>query len=160
YTLGDSLSTVDDKDEYATCFDEATGKEIWKTKLGPAWTSGRPEWQSSRSTPAVDDERIYYMTPSGILHCLNAHDGKMLWKKGMKEDFQGGADMWGYSESPLVDGDKVVVTPGKAEHTVVALNKLTGERIWSCPVQENRGAGHSSIVISTVGNTRVYVQTS
>ncbi|HMO34413.1 MAG TPA: PQQ-binding-like beta-propeller repeat protein, partial [Gemmatales bacterium] len=65
-----------------------------------------------------------------------------------------------YSESPLVDGDKVVVTPGKAEHTVVALNKLTGERIWSCPVQENRGAGHSSIVISTVGNTRVYVQTS
>lgn len=160
YTLGDSLSTVDDKDEYAICFDEATGKEVWKTKLGAAWSKGQPNWQSSRSTPTLDGDHIYYMTPEGVLNCLTSADGKLVWKKSMKDDFKGGADMWGYSESPLVDGDNVVVTPGKADHTMVALNKKTGEVVWSCKVEENKGAGHSSIVISEVGGNKVYVQTS
>jgi outer membrane protein assembly factor BamB len=160
YTLGDGLSTVDDKDEYAICFDDGTGKEIWKTKLGPAWTQGQASWQSSRSTPTLHGDKIYYMTPSGVLHCLSSADGKQLWKKSMKEDFKGGADMWGYSESPLIDGDNVIVTPGKVDHTMVALNKNTGEVVWSCKVEGNKGAGHSSIVISTIGSNKVYVQTS
>lgn len=160
YTLGDRLSTVNDKDEYATCFDEATGKEVWKTKLGEAIKQRDPSWESSRSTPTIDGNHVYYMTPMGVLNCLSAADGKIIWKKSMKDDFKGGADMWGYSESPLIDGDNVVVTPGKAEHTMVALNKNTGDVVWSCKVEGNRGAGHSSIVPSTIGNTRVLVQTS
>ena len=59
YTLGDAPSTAEDKDEYVVCFDQADGKPLWKTKTGPAWTSGAPDWQSSRSTPTVDGERLY-----------------------------------------------------------------------------------------------------
>ena len=60
HTLGDGISTAedkDDKDEYVSCFDETDGKRVWQTKLGPAWNSGNPDWQSSRSTPTVDGER-------------------------------------------------------------------------------------------------------
>jgi outer membrane protein assembly factor BamB len=161
YTLGDNLSK-EDTDEYATCFDDATGKPVWKTKLGKAWEGVRQEsWQSSRSTPTIDGDHIYYMTPDGSLVCLQTADGKEVWRKSMTKDFQGDkGDQWGYSEGPLVDGDNVVVTPGKAAHTMVALNKKTGELVWSTPVQGDKGAGHSSIVISTVGGIKVYVQTT
>src|SRR5262245_39520025 len=63
YTLGDAPSTADDKDEYLLCFDQADGKPLWKTKTGEAWTSGKPDWQSSRSTPTVDGNRVYVLTP-------------------------------------------------------------------------------------------------
>lgn len=163
YTLGDNLSVADkdDKDEYATCFDDASGKLIWKTKLGEAWNKGSPDWQGSRSTPTIDGDHIYYMTPDGNLVCLQTADGKEVWRKSMSKDFEGGKrDSWGFSEGPLVDGDYVVVTPGKAAHTMVALNKKTGALVWSTPVEGDKGAGHSSIVISTVGGTKVYVQTT
>lgn len=161
YTLGDGLSTADDKDEYAICFEEATGKPLWKTKLGKPWNNGQANWQGSRSTPTVDGDHIYYMTPQGNLVCLQTTDGKEVWRKSMGKDFEGGKrDSWGFSESPLIDGDHVVVTPGKEKHTMVALNKKTGELVWSTPVKDNAGAGHSSIVISEVAGTRIYVQTT
>jgi outer membrane protein assembly factor BamB len=101
------------------------------------------------------------MTPQGDLVCLKTADGKEVWRKNMSKDFEGGkGDIWGFSESPLIDGDKVVVTPGKAKNTMVALNKKTGAKIWSTAVPGDAGAGHSSIMISEIGKTRVYVQTT
>ena len=79
--------------------------------------------------------------------------------KDLLKDFEGKkADGWGYSESVLIDGDKVVCTPGGPTNTMVALDKTTGQTRWTTSRPEDRGAGHSSIVVSTVGGTRIYVQ--
>jgi outer membrane protein assembly factor BamB len=160
YTLGDAPSTADDEDEYLLCFDRADGKQLWKAKLGPAWNEGKPTWQSTRSTPTVDGDRVYVLTPHGDLVCLET-TGKELWRKNMAKDLGGKkADGWGYSESVLIDGDKLICTPGGEEQTMAALNKRTGELLWAAPRPENRGAGHASVVISTIGGTRLYVQTT
>lgn len=160
YTLGDGLSTAEDADEYITCFDQATGKQLWKTKAGPAWNDGKPTWQSSRSTPTIDGDRLYVLTPFGVLICCDIN-GKEQWRKDLAQEFGGQkADSWGYSESVLIDGDKLVCTPGGPKNTMVALNKKTGELLWTTPRPEDRGAGHASIVITTVGGTRVYVQST
>jgi outer membrane protein assembly factor BamB len=160
YTLGDAPSTADDKDEYLLCFDQNNGKQLWKSKTGPAWSEGKPPWHSSRSTPSVDGGYVYVLTAYGELVCCTT-DGKEVWRKNLKQDFGGHkADGWGYSESVLVDGDKVICTPGGEKNTMVALNKKTGELIWSASRPGDRGAGHASIVPSEVGGTRVYVQTT
>jgi outer membrane protein assembly factor BamB len=158
YTLGDAPSTADDKDEYLSCFDQASGKQLWIAKTGPAWTEGKPTWQSSRSTPTVDGNRVYVVTPFGVLICFQI-DGKELWRKDLAKEFAGKkADGWGYSESVLIDGDRLICTPGGPEHTLAALDKRTGETLWTTSRPEDRGAGHSSVVVSTVGDTRVYLQ--
>jgi outer membrane protein assembly factor BamB len=160
YTLGDAPSTAEDEDEYLLSFNQADGKPLWKTKVGPAWTSGKPNWQSARSTPTVDGDRVYVLTPHGdVIACETS--GKELWRKNLKKDFEGKkADNWGYSESVLVDGDKIVCTPGGEKHTLVALAKQTGETLWTTSRGDDRGAGHASIVIANIGATRVYVQTT
>jgi outer membrane protein assembly factor BamB len=161
YTLGDGPSTADDSDEYLTCFDLDGGKQLWKTKTGPAWNQGSPDWQGSRSTPAVDGDRVYVITPHGVLLCCQTSDGQEVWRKNLKEDFGGNkGDGWGYSESPLIDGDKLVCMPGGDKNAMVALNKLTGEKIWGAVREGDKGAGHASIVITQVGDTKVYVCTT
>ncbi|MCA9051922.1 MAG: PQQ-like beta-propeller repeat protein, partial [Planctomycetaceae bacterium] len=160
YTMGDNLPGGEDQDEYLICLNQADGQQVWKTKLGPAWNSGKDDWQSSRSTPTIDGDRIYVLTAHGKLACVST-DGKELWSKHLKEDFGGDkADGWGYSESVLIDGDRVLFTTGKETNTMVALNKNTGDLIWSASRSDDRGAGHASVVISDIGGTRVYVQTT
>lgn len=160
YTLGDAPSTADDKDEYLVCFNQSDGKQLWKIKTGEAWNEGKPDWQSSRSTPTVDGDRVYVITPSGSLICCRT-SGEELWRHDLKKDFAGmKADGWGYSESVLIDGNQLVCTPGGPTNTMIALDKLTGDKRWSTPRPEDRGAGHSSIVITTIGGTRVYVQST
>ena len=161
YTLGDGLSTQSDKDEYLSCFNKATGEQIWATKTGKPWTNGQAGWQSSRSTPTVDDGRVYVVTPEGQLHCCDSASGKIQWTKSFVKDFGGKkADSWGYSESVLVDGNKVICTPGGPASTVVALDKKSGDTLWTCKNPGDRGAGHASIVISKVGGQKVYVQST
>jgi outer membrane protein assembly factor BamB len=160
YTLGDAPSTAEDKDEYLVCFNQADGKQLWKTKTGEAWNEGKSDWQSSRSTPTIDGDRLYVITPRGALICCKT-SGEEVWRHDLKKDFEGKkADSWGYSESVLIDGDQLVCTPGGPTNTMVALDKKTGEKRWSTPRPDDRGAGHSSIVISNVGGTRAYVQST
>ncbi len=159
YTLGDGPSSANDKDEYLTCFDAATGNQVWMSKTGPAWNEGRDSWQGSRSTPTVDGNMVYVVTPHGKLVAARTSDGNIAWTRDLKADFGGKKkDIWGYSESPLVDGNLVVVTPGGPDNTVVAMNKMTGEEIWSCSRPDDVGAGHSSIVVANVGGTKTYIQ--
>jgi outer membrane protein assembly factor BamB len=166
YTLGDGLSTATDKDEYLSCFDRETGKQLWKTKTGQPWNEGAESWQGSRSTPTVDGDMVYVITPQGQLVACATADGKERFRIDLKAQFGGKkGDSWGYSESPLVDDNRLVCTPGGEQATMVALDKKTGGLIWSCPMRGDRGAGHSSIVISqpVVSQTRgrkVYVQTT
>jgi len=161
FTLGDGLSTASDKDEYLTCFDRQTGKQLWATKTGPAWEEMKADWHSSRSTPTVDGEMVYVVAPKGVLVACNAADGSEVWRKNLVDEIGGKKDdPWGYSESVLIDGDKVICTPGGDKATMVALNKTDGQVIWTCVRPGDIGAGHASIVVSEVGSNRVYVQTT
>jgi outer membrane protein assembly factor BamB len=96
--------------------------------------------------------------------CVEAASGREVWRTNLERDL-GGRMMsgWRFSESPLVDGDKVIVTPGSASSTLVALNRRTGKLVWRCAAGDigqagADGAGYSSAVIAQVGGTRVYVQ--
>lgn len=161
YTLGDGLSTAADSDEYLSCFNRADGRQLWKTKTGKPWNDGKESWQSSRSTPTVDGDMVYVITPYGSLVACTAADGAEVFRVDLKERFGGKkGDAWGYSESVLVDGDRLICTPGGEKAAVVALDKKTGGDIWACPMGDLRGAGHSSIVISEVKGRRIYVQTT
>lgn len=162
FTLGDGPSTADDKDEYLLCFDLSSGKQLWKKNIGPAWTKNKPEnWQSSRSTPTLDSEHAYVLTAYGKLVCCKASDGEVVWEKSLRDDFEGDkGDDWGYGESVLIDGDRLVCTPGKAANTMLCLNKATGEKVWGSSRLGDRGAGHASIQISKIGGEKIYVNTT
>jgi len=73
------------------------------------------------------------------LACLQAKDGKVLWRRSLTNDFGGRLPTWRYNESPLVDGDKVVCTPGGKDATIAALKKLTGELLWKTEVPDLSG---------------------
>ncbi|NBW96529.1 MAG: pyrrolo-quinoline quinone [Planctomycetia bacterium] len=161
YTLGDGISTAGDKDEYLTCFDRATGKQLWKARTGSPWNDGKEDWQSSRSTPTVDGDTVYVITPFGQLVACATADGREKYRVDLKAQFGGTkGDAWGYSESVTIDGDRLICTPGGEQATMVALDKKTGRPLWTCPMKGDRGAGHASIVISEVGNRKVCIQTT
>jgi len=162
YTLGDRSSLADgDNSEFLLCFRQADGSPVWKLKTGDPWDKGSPNWQGSRSTPTVDSDRVYVLTPHGDLVCGSVADGSEKWRRNLKSDFGGKkGDGWGYGESVTIDADHLICTPGGDRNTLVALNKLTGDLVWSAVWEGDRGAGHSSVVISEVGGTRVYVQTT
>ncbi|WP_373652614.1 PQQ-binding-like beta-propeller repeat protein [Schlesneria sp. DSM 10557] len=161
FLLGDSIADVSDSDEYLICLDLKDGKRLWVNKAGSAWKNGQPTWQSSRSTPTVDVDRVYALTADGELFCCNVETGKEIWRKDLKKDFGGvKADIWGYSESVEIDGNQLVCTPGGEKATMVALDKLTGNTLWSVVREGDRGAGHASIVKTDIGGVRVYVQTT
>jgi outer membrane protein assembly factor BamB len=161
FTLGDGLSTAADKDEYLSCFDRATGKQLWMTKTGGPWTDGQESWQSSRSTPTVDGGMVYVITPFGHLVACDTKDGREAFRVDLKQQFGGKkGDAWGYSESVLVDGDRLVCTPGGEQAAMVALDKRSGKPVWACAVPGVTGAGHSSIVVSELKGRRIYVQTT
>jgi outer membrane protein assembly factor BamB len=161
YTLGDGLSTAEDADEYLSCFDRATGRQLWKTKTGRPWTDGQESWQSSRSTPTVDGDTVYVLSPHGQLVACDAATGGERYRVDLKAEFGGKkGDGWGYSESVLIDGDTLVCTPGGEKATMVALDQKTGRPRWTCPVAGDRGAGHASIVKANLAGRGIYVQTT
>jgi outer membrane protein assembly factor BamB len=80
---------------------------------------------------------------SGRLVCLNFKDGKVLWQKSLIEDFGGTPPMWNFRESPLVDGDRVICTPGASNAMLVALNKISGEVIWRATGQTDCDCRHA-----------------
>jgi len=161
FTLGDNLSAAPDANEYLSCFDRTTGQRVWIAPTGEPWNNGQDNWQGSRSTPTVDDGIVYVLTPHGRLVGCIADTGQVGKVIDLKASFGGTkGDSWGYSESVLIDGDRLVCTPGGQRATMVALDKKTGRQLWTCSFPDDRGAGHASIVISEVGGKRVYVQTT
>jgi len=119
----------------------ASGDEQWSVDLAEKVEN---DWgDGPRSTPTVEGDRIYVLTGAGALACIST-DGKEVWKASMQE--QGGSvPYWGYSESPLLHGDHVIVTPGGEQGAIVAFNKLSGEVVWRSE-QITDGAHYSSII--------------
>jgi len=129
-----------DADEVVWALSEKDGKEIWAVPIAPAFTT---TWAQSKegpsASPTVDGDRLYVMGLAGNVVCLQAASGKVLWQRHLMADFGGRMPMWSYRESPLVDGEMVICTPGGDETTLVALNKLTGETIWKSFVPDRAG---------------------
>ena len=117
--------------EVVWALSEKDGGEIWTTQLGAAQTGGmRQGIEGVGCTPTVDGERLYVIGHGGDLACLKAADGEIIWQHNLIKDFGGLLPTWRFNESPLIDGDKVICTPGGDEVTMVALDKLTGEVVW------------------------------
>jgi len=153
---GGKIFTMGDREgsEFLICLDlGGDHKELWATKVGAPYGDGGP-----RCTPTTDGDLVFALSPHGDFVCCQMADGKEVWRKKFDKDF-GGKMMsgWSYSESPLVDGDNVICTPGGKEALVVALNKKTGETVWKSTGQDMGGAGYASIVISQGGGVKQYV---
>jgi outer membrane protein assembly factor BamB len=107
----------------------------------------------------VDADRVYALSAGGELISCDTKTGKENWRKNLMSDFNGKkAEIWGYSESVLIDGDHLICTPGGEKTTMLALDKRTGEVVWTVAREGDIGASHASIVISEIGGIRVYVQ--
>ena len=144
--------------QFVLAFDLATRRELWAAPIGPAQDDG------PRCTPTLDGDRLYAIGTDGDLVCLETSSGRVVWRKHFVRDF-GGQMMsrWRFSESPLVDGDRLVCTPGGKEATMIALEKRTGKLIWKCAVPSlgpsgGDGASYASAVVAEIAGVRQYVQ--
>ena len=153
YTMGKRQGSAE-----LMCLDLKSGRGVWATPVG----DGDPN-----CTPTVDPEAglVYALGRQGDLVCCRAANGQTVWKKSFRDDF-GGKMMsgWGYSESPLLDGEKLICTPGSKNAILAALDKKTGRVIWSAGIpgsigdRGGDGAAYSSPVISHAADTKQYVQ--
>jgi outer membrane protein assembly factor BamB len=137
--------------EYILCYDLQNGKEQWAVRVGPPFRRG----EGPRSTPTVDGDRVYALGSSGELCCVQLTDGRELWRLNILTQFRGRMIDHGISESPLVEGKMVIVTPGGEDGTLVALDKLTGKTLWTS--KDPRGtvpASYASPIAFTVGGVR------
>jgi len=159
FTMGDRRDPKNPKGAvecFVIALDEAKGKEIWATRIGDRYSDG------PRSTPTVDGDRVYALSPHGDLLCLDAATGKKHWGKSLPKDFGGHVGGWQYCESVLIDGDRLICTPGGKDATLVALDKKTGDTVWKAKVPEkardDSRAEYSSVVIADVGGQKQYIQ--
>gem|GEM_PF-144228 len=158
YTMGDRPGEGQTEVQLVLAFDLATRRELWAATIGPAQGDG------PRCTPTLDGDRLYAIGTDGDLVCLETSSGRVLWRKHFVRDFGGQVmSRWRFSESPLVDGDRLVCTPGGKEATMIALEKRTGKPIWKCAVpplgpRGNDGASYASAMVAEIAGVRQYVQ--
>ena len=169
------------QEEYLRCLAVADGKELWATEIGIMKGSGRMGFPGPRSTPTVDAALVYAISSDGKLVCCDLKGG-VVWKKSFPDDYGGKPGMWFYAESPLIDGDKLICTPGGSAATMLCLDKKTGKETWRIVVtlksttpmgkggsggkgkggfggkREYSTAGYSSAIVAEVGGVRQYVQ--
>ncbi len=143
-------------DEKVLAVDEKTGRPLWASSTG-----GEPfrdgAGNGPRCTPTVDGDRVYAQGCFGDLVCLDAKSGQRRWHKNVLKEFDGRSIHWGICESPLIDGEKIICTPGGRDATMVALNKQTGALIWKARVPDSPPAGYASAIAIEVGGVRQYV---
>ncbi len=134
------------------------GSVVWSTRIGKVGLPDQnPNYPGSRSTPTVDGERIYAFSSDGDLACIERASGKILWNRNVQSAFGGQPGRWAYAESPLVDGDNVVVAPGGPEAPFVALNKKTGETVWVSGMRTGEEAAYASAVVTHASGVKQYV---
>ncbi|HLL75298.1 MAG TPA: PQQ-binding-like beta-propeller repeat protein [Pyrinomonadaceae bacterium] len=147
------------ENEFVAALSTKDGKVVWTTRVGNVGNPNQnPPYAKARSTPTVDGDLIYALGSDGDLACLEARTGKIRWQKNIRKEFGGVPGEWAYAESPLVDGDLVVVTPGGAEATMAAVNKKTGVTVWKSAIPDGGPAGYASAIAVEGGGRRQYVQ--
>jgi len=121
-----------------------SGKLLWKKEYGPEW---RENYTGPRSTPVVIEDRVYFESGTGTVFCYNALNGNLIWSVDLVKKFGASIPTWGMAESLLIDGDHLFCTPGGKENNVVALNRFTGEKIWTSPGNRQQPAYCSPVLV-------------
>lgn len=137
--------------ERVVALDAKTGDAIWKHEYPCAYQISYSA--GPRCTPTVDGDRVYALGAMGDLHCLNATDGTVVWKKNFVADFEARVPVWGFACHPIVDGDALICVGGGTDQLVIALNKKTGEKIWASQSCEG-DFGYSPPVFMELGGVR------
>lgn len=148
---GERLYTMGAKgnQEYVMAFDAATGTPQWETPIGPRLEDDRGD--GPRGTPTIDAGRLYAIGGRGDLACLDAASGKRVWSASFERDFGGRVPGWGYSESPLVVGDRVIANAGGSGASIVAFDKVSGKVLWK---SGSDPAAYSSAILHELGPIR------
>ena len=159
--VGDRIYLLSNKgmeDEFVQALSVEDGQQLWTVRIGNVGKNDGPQYPGSRSTPTVDGEMLYALGSDGDLACVEVAGGKIRWQKSLRSDFGGVPGKWAYSESPLVDGNKLVCTPGGKDATIVALDKKSGDAIWKCALEEADEAAYASAIVVEAGGVKQYVQ--
>ena len=138
--------------EYVMAFDRATGRKLWETPNGRRFRNEQGD--GPRSTPTTEGDVLYAFGGSGELSCLEAATGRKIWSVNVVQKFGGSTPYWGYSESPLIVGDRIIVNAGGRRSSLVAVNKATGAPLWQQPGDE---AGYSSPMLLSTGSLQQVV---
>lgn len=139
----------DGKDDRVVAFDTATGKEVWSFRLDATYRGHDGSHDGPISTPTVDGDAVFLVSPRGKLHALEAATGKPLWQHDLKADFGAAEPLYGFATSPLVTGQLVVVQVGGEKNNLVAFDRKTGKLAWSS--DHAKKTGYSSPVLATLG---------
>ena len=151
FTMGDG-----EQKSFVHALNAKDGKLQWSAAVG----APGGDYPGTRCTPTVDGDLVFALGQHGDLVCLQASSGTEMWRKSMDRDFKGKMmSGWGYSESPLVDGGRVIVTPGGSNGTVVALDRKTGAMAWRSTNWTDRAA-YSSVIVAVIDGVRQYIQLS
>jgi outer membrane protein assembly factor BamB len=153
--VGDRIYVQGTKDGKSTVFalDRASGKPVWNAPVGKALDQDRGG--GPRGTPTTDGDVLYVLTEGGDLACVRLKDAWVLWNRNILRDFGGHNPHWHISESPLVDGNKLIVTPGGRNAGIVALDKSTGKDIWRSDLSDS--AGYASCIAADIHGVRTYM---
>jgi hypothetical protein len=130
--------------ERVLCLDEATGKILWKHEYPVTYTISYPS--GPRCTPTVDGDRVYTLGAEGDLLCLAVADGKVVWSRDLKRDYETKAALWGYASHPLIDGERLVCVAGTDVAHAVAFDKRTGKEIWRAGTAPEQGYSPPAVI--------------
>lgn len=140
-----------DRSDVFFCLDAATGSERWRFQYpavpppGAVTRDGKLDFGNTpRATPQIAGDRVITQGAFGDVHCLDLATGEVLWAWNLVQDFEGHLPDWGYSGSPLVVGETVILQPGGSDCSLLALNLADGEPLWESP---GRGASYSSFIV-------------
>lgn len=166
--VGDRLYTIGGRGdvEFLIAIDLKTGKEAWATPVGPLYQFDGNKWSAGpSSTPTIAGGLVFALGGNGDLLCANAATGKETWRKNLPKELDaqvnpiGGGPKnlgWGFSWSPLVDGEQLVCLPGGPKGTVAALDRKTGRLIWqSADVKDQ--AAYTSPMVADIDGVRQYI---
>ncbi|MEY2409996.1 MAG: outer membrane protein assembly factor BamB, partial [Verrucomicrobiota bacterium] len=158
-TAGSRLFTMGDKgaDCFLNALDRATGRVLWSAKVGRAGAPGWGGFAGPRCTPATDGDRVFAVGQWGELICADAKTGAIQWSKDYARDFAAKRPEWGFAESPLLDGNRVIVTPGGKSGAILAIDKKSGEVAWQSK-DFTDDAHYSSLIAAEIGGVRQYIQ--
>ena len=132
------------------------GKLLWKSPYGPEFTESYP---GSRSTPVIVGDLLYQYSGLGVVTCMETASGNVKWQKDTFKEFGGRNIQWGVTETFAIDGDKLFVTPGGPEKTIVALHRKTGKLIWAANVKNDLSGYCSPLVVKIPGRTLLVTHT-
>jgi outer membrane protein assembly factor BamB len=138
--------------EYVIALDAAGGKKLWETPNGQRFRNEMGD--GPRSTPTIEGNRLYAFGGTGELSCLDVATGSRIWSVNVVQKFGGTTPYWGYAESPLIVGDRIVLNAGGRRASIVAINKQDGATLWQ---SQNDGAGYSSPMLLRTGSLQQVV---